>query len=189
MSSSKALLPSSPKSPLPPPTPGQHQLSPGRRHGLPGAPFHRVCPSAAPSLQSLSGLVQEGGSGLCVKAALLHHRSIRQRKAHLAVSTPACLKDTVPSTTKCFKPQKSELSADPRSPRLLPTAACRPAAGPPGPHRQVHSRRVSRSSLILGEKLGAAWECKGHSTEQAHWVPRGTSECDLIWKQGLCRGN
>ena len=146
-------------------------------------------PPLHPSLQSLSGLVQEGSSGLCVKAALLHHRNIRQRKAHLAVSTPACLKDTFPSATKCFKPQKSELSADPRSPWLLPTATCHPDAGPPGPHRQVHSPRVSRSSLILGEKLRAAWECKGHSTERVHWVPKGTSECALIWKLGLCRGN
>ena len=49
MSSSKVLLPSSPRSPLPPSTPGQHLLSPVRQHGLPGAPFHRVCPTTAPS--------------------------------------------------------------------------------------------------------------------------------------------
>ena len=155
--------------------------------GLPSTVF---APPLHPPLQSLSGLVQEGGSGLCVKAAPSHHRNIRQRKAHLAVSTPACLKNTFLNHQVLHSHRNLNCLQTPRAhgcSQQLPAALLPVFLVPTG--RKVHSPRVSRSSLILGEKLRADWEWKGHSTEQAYWVPKGTSECDLIWKQGLCRGN
>ena len=70
MSSSKALLPSSPRSSLPPPTHGQHLLSPGRWPGLPGAPLCCVCPSTAPSPPESEWAGPGGRQWLYKKAAL-----------------------------------------------------------------------------------------------------------------------